>query len=774
MNLLTSHQQHRWGQAGVGMAAALLTAVLFWPMLVHPNDHFVTAGGDAIQSYYVTAFYALHDVGNHFSGMNYPKGEHINYLNMQPLLAIMMGWLQRHGVPTGRYTVAITNLLALSSLVITPVVLYAILRRTRLPVLYAGVLALIIGFMAPQVLRLDSHLSLSYAWFVPMLWYLLIRIQEAPRAWRWYAWFVLAALLMGAVMPYYLAVGGFFALGHVLVLAWQEPRWRPWLGRLVLVALLPLLLYRAYLWATDPVTDRPPNPYGLLVYVARPATIFTPAIGPLHEWWQQHWPNEHQGEAYEGTAYVGLVVGAALAVSVLLSVVALARHRRWRRLGRPALPLHLRTGLWAGTLLLLFSFGIPFIWHRFDWVTDHAGPVKQFRSLGRFTWSFYYVATVYTAYCLYRLTRYLRRRPRLAPLATVGLPVLLLLWATDAGLQVAAKAKQITADTGADDFLNPHANLAARLTWTGRRASEFQAILPLPYFNIGTDKVDLGGGGQTTYQAYSTAAVTGLPLLASYIPRGSVSQAMLHVQLLSSPLVPKELLAQFPNNKPLLLVVTSDGLSESEQRLVRLSHRILEAPEGMLYELPIAALAATSRVRERARADSLWPTLPAGPAGRRATTPAGVLYSGFDHAADRRGRLAAGAFYEPKNTFSTLYEGPLPLPADTGRYEAAAWINSKMAYGFGNMQIDLYDAQNQRIDHQTADGRLITEVLGDWVRIAVPFRRTPQAVRMRVLYDNHDLLADDLLIRPLNTDVYWHDAQGNWVLNGWPLGPAGR
>ena len=273
--------------AGVALVAALLTAVLFWPILVNPNDYFFKAGGDALQSYFATAFYTMHDVGNRFTGMNYPYGEHFNYPNLQPLLAAIMAFLQRHGVPAGRYTVAITNLLALVlAVAFTPVVMYAILRRTRLPVLYAAVLALLIGFMSPQVLRLDGHISLSYACFVPLLWYCIIRMQEAPRQWRWYVLFGVGTLLMGGMMLYFLACGCFFLMGHIAVLAWQQPRMRPWLGRMVLAALLPLLLFRGYIWATDHVADRPPNPYGLTVYISNTQSVFTPVLGPLHDWWQ--------------------------------------------------------------------------------------------------------------------------------------------------------------------------------------------------------------------------------------------------------------------------------------------------------------------------------------------------------------------------------------------------------------------------------------------------------------------------------------------------------
>ncbi|MDO7847950.1 hypothetical protein Q5H92_16410 [Hymenobacter sp. M29] len=766
-----SPKAHRLGMVGVGLAAAAITAVLFWPVLLNPNDYFFRAGGDALQSYYATAFYGLHDLGNRFTGMNYPAGEHFNYPNLQPLVALAIALLERLGIPAGRYTVGIVNVLPLLSLVATPVVMYAILRRTRMPVLYSGVLALLIGFMAPQVLRLDGHISLSYACFVPLLWYCIIRMQENPRQWRWYVLFGVGTLLFGAVMLYFLACGCFFLLGHVLVLAWQQPRLRPWLGRMVVAALLPLLIFRGYLWATDHVADRPPNPYGLLVYVASPNTVFTPVVGPLHDWWQETWPWSDT-DNFEGFAYVGLVATATLAVSVLLSVVAVAWHRRWRRLGRPALPLHLRTGLWAGTLLLLLACGIPFKWEWFGWITEHSGPVKQFRSLGRFGWPFYYVVTTYTAYCLYRLYRYLRRR-HWGVVAWAGVP-LLLLWGAEAYWQVSTRANDVQQGTGASDFLNPNSGLAAQFSWTKRSVQDFQAILPIPYYNMGTDKFDISGSSNSIFQADKLSAVSGLPLLACYVSRASVGQALQHIQLLSSDMVAKELLPTFPNRKPILMLVTPDYLTPGEQRVVKLGKLIAATADGSLYELPLDSLAATALPRERAKAAALLPTLQPRPNGLYVTSPLGVVVDSFDKAADRRGRLGAGAFYEAKDQFHTLYDGPVPTPADTGQYEASVWMYGKSDYGYGNMRVKMFDAQSNVLGEPIVDGRKASEIQGNWVRMVVPFRVKPGTVRMQVLYETRDFLADDLLIRPAGTDVYYYTgtgAQRRLVKNTYPLTP---
>ena len=115
----------------------------------------------------------------------------------------------------------------------------------------------------------------------------------------------------------------------------------------------------------------------------------------------------------------------------------------------------------------------------------------------------------------------------------------------------------------------------------------------------------------------------------------------------------------------------------------------------------------------------------------------------------------------------------MPAPADTGRYEASVWMNGKSDYGYGNMRVKLYDAKGQ-VGESVVDGRKALEIMGTWVRVVVPFRVPPGVTRLEVLYENRDLLADDLLIRPVNTDVYYFVGAGKsrrLVKNTYPLTP---
>ncbi|GAA4037752.1 hypothetical protein GCM10022409_23660 [Hymenobacter glaciei] len=766
---------------GVLAAAAAWVSLLFTNVLRQPSAYFFSGAGDGLKNYFVAAYFMKYDHGQHFTGMNYPLGEHYTYPDLQPLVSGLATLARPLGIVTTGNAIALLNLLVLASMVVAPVVLYAILRRTHLPVVFAAVAALLIGFMAPQNNRLDGHMTLSYGCGIPLLWYCLVRVQQAPGRTRWYVAYATCSFLLGLVSAYYLAMSSFFLLAHVLVLAAQEgPRaaqrpsrlW-PWLGWLVFTALVPLVLFQGWMALVDPVTDRARNPFGFGLFVASFSSVFVPVVEPFKSFWQQllHTSEPHG----EGFSYISMVADLALLLTLVL-MLRYAFRRRWRRIFRLVAPAHLRVGLWAAGFLLVLSMGYPFAIPGLGWLADVLPAVKQFRSLGRFAWPFYYVAGVYAAWYFYRLARYLRQHWLHGGVWRVALLApLLVLWTAEAYVHSHEKADRIGLQPETTDMIQDTDNYTNFLSWANRNPSDFQAIMPLPYFAIGTDKIDIQGNPNAMYQCYKASLNTGLPLLAVHMARSSVGQTLALTQLLSSPLVARPVVAKFPNTKPiLLLVVPGVGLTTAEQRLVTLAHRIASRPEADLYELPIAALAANELAAERARAQALLPTLRRQADGLFVTTPKTVLLQSFDQGNDRRGRLAPGAFHEPLDQFSTLYDGPLPTPGDTGRYEVSVWVNAQTAYGLGNMQVKQF-GRDAQTNQQGIGSNSSTEIDGDWVRVVLPIRVKPGTNRLMVLYENRDLLVDDLLIRPVDTDAYYYvgtEDRPRLVKNTYALDPA--
>ncbi|RSK49596.1 hypothetical protein [Hymenobacter rigui] len=773
---MTSRRNHWVGLAATALAAVLYVASLFPHVLSDPDNYLYNDAGDGLKTYFVSAYYVKYDSGHHFTGMNYPVGEHVNYPDMQPIITGVLGLINQHVYPISDHTIGIMNVLLLLSMMLTPVIMYAILRRLRLPVAYAVLTALLIGFLAPQHGRIDGHMTLSFTPFVPLLWYCIIRMLTTPRRVLWHVLFGAACVMMGMVTPYYTAVGSFFLLAHVVVLAWQQPRRTPaerrayWglLGRLVFTALAPLVVFRIWLWATDPTLDRPINPYGFFEYIASFTSVFIPVEPPLHEPFKQLLGIEEP--VWEGWAYVGLASTLVLIIT-LVRAVRYALRRRGRLIFRPALPQPLRVSLWAAALLLLLAMCYPFKLPGLRALADVFPPLRQFRSLGRFAWPFYYVFTSYAAYTLYLVFRAVRRRTHRPALAYALLAPVLALWAVEANWHMHFKADEVEQRATGRLFTADAGNYTELLTWGNRKPSDFQALLPLPYYTLGTDVFQLDGSGDAVSQSYRASLNTGLPLLTVFLARASVGQTMDLIQLLSSPLLPKAIIPKFPSRKPLLLLVAPGPISAAEQRIIDMSHKITTNGNITLYELPLEALEATSIAREQARADSLLPTLRAVN-GVYSSTGRSVLLEQFNGRTAPHSRLQPGAFYEPENKFSQLYNGPIPAAADTGQYEASVWVNAKMWHGVGNMQIKVYRG-DELIEHKVQGASQSTELDGDWARVAVPFRIKAGATRMEVLYESQELVADDLLIRPLDTDAYYYittpDKKRQLIKNGYRL-----
>src|SRR4026207_243076 len=105
----------KWLAITVG-AQLLVVLWFFAPVVRHPNSYFFSAGPDGIKNYYIPAYYIRYDQGIHFSGMNYPYGEHSLYTENQFPISILLQFVQHHFYNVADKTTAIINLLMILSL----------------------------------------------------------------------------------------------------------------------------------------------------------------------------------------------------------------------------------------------------------------------------------------------------------------------------------------------------------------------------------------------------------------------------------------------------------------------------------------------------------------------------------------------------------------------------------------------------------------------------------------------------------------------------------
>ncbi len=765
------------------LAGAFAFGILLAPLWAAPGHHLFGTTEDGLKNYYTALWYVLHDQGLHFTGMNYPFGEHVVFTDNQPLLALA---LRCWPAPTAAGTVArvlgALNLLMLAAQVLTVPLVAMLLRRCRLPLAYAVGAATVIALLSPQLVRLLGHYALAYSCVVPALWYGLVRAFEAPaRAGRWWACLGVMTLLLGCLHPYYLLLSALLLGAYLSIGWWQAPivaraRRGFWLGGVLALA-APLVVFQLGLRLTDPYApDRLNSPYGFFEYSASVWSVFFPVSPPALTWWQAvfHTPSP----TWEGHAYVGMVA-TVVAGLTLARVARRLRARQWWRLRHPALPPPLRTGLWAATLVLLFAMGWPFRWG-LEGLLDLLGPLRQFRSIGRFAWIFYYVFSVYAAYVLYHGARLLQRRGRPA-LAAAVLVVGGGFWTMEAILNGFGKAELLLHPLhGAGRTLlgaptDPTA-FPARLAAAHRRADEFQAIVPLPFYSLGSEKLGQLTSDESGYYSMRASLETGLPIATAMLSRTALWQAQNLVQLLSAPALAKGVLPLLPNRRPLLVVVvTGTRLDDAERRLLSDARVFYRDSAVVLAELPLAALVG-GRAALVAQHKALGRLLRPFGSYRAVRPAAGTYHDDLDSIDDPRAPAALRALPGLLGAAHAVRRGELPLyagqPADTGCFEASVWVNLRTEE-LPSLRLRATDARTGRLlDSLDVVSSGVTDICGDWLRLAGVLRlRRPGS--LRVWLSGRRFVADAFCLRPIaGPDVWWTDPTTGWLVwNNYPLPP---
>ncbi len=772
---------------------ALVHTVLLWlrvgPILRHPGTYILTPGGDGVKSYFAYLYYVRYGHDLRFTGMNYPFGEHLLYTDCFAILAMLARWAHTTLGLSNAAALGWFNVTVLLASVPCSVLLFWLLRRCHVGRGWAALTALIIAFLSPQFDRLGGHMTLTLAFAIPLLWVLMVKLQEATtrrRRLRALGMYVGATLLLALAHPYYLLHALLLPSVTAMVEAAQNFRrrgravWVP-AGWLVVAGLLPIVVFQLGMALTDPIRDRPVNPFGFLWYRANMASVFGPYREPFRSAWAAifHGPEPIP----EGWAYIGLVPTLIVLLLLARSVAYLLRGRPGL-VFRPVLPLPLRATLWASVPILLLAMCWPFAYGLEDWV-PYLGPLRQFRALGRFAWIFYYVIGVTAAVMLWELLRSLRQR-RAGRLGLTLLTLAAVVWGYEAKLQIEANTRQMRNYAIADRFFDDWTPTAygPLLTSANRRASDFQAILPLPYYSLGSEKFGFGPTETSAFEGFRAAYQTGLPLAAVMMSRTSLAQTLSLINLFSSDQISKSLPAQLPSQRPFLVVASAvDSLRPAEQALLGRGARLLARTGTVrLYELPLSAFVTARPARERvwfaAHRDSLRtePT-ESGPVWCSAPAP-GVVWRTFAPNLPAGSTTRWPGFTRPgvahgRTGELTLFNGPLPRPAvgaDTARtYDVLVWAYAPTTDWLPIVTLRQLTPSGGPIEYYDANLNVATEVVGQWVGQHFRVRLLDPANHLDVRVSGLDYAVDDLLIRPLSTNVYWQAADGTPVRNGYPM-----
>ncbi len=521
----------------------LVALIVFYrPVLLHPNSTMMGSSADGIKNYYTPWYHAKWDSSyTWFEGMNYPYGDHLVFADAQPLLSNTIKMLG-----LADYTVGILNYAMLLSIVVAGWLLYRILLRWQVDAVWAALAGAAIALLSPQVLKMNGHYGLAYAFAVPLVWHLALRAFEQPGLWRSFA-LTAALFLMAWLHPYYLMISAVFLTafwGMHSLLAWRSTKFLHKVYHFGLQVILPVLLFTLVMKITDPVTDRPANPFGFDQYISTWKSIFLPmALVGLDTLVPAKWRLD--GANWEGIGYIGLMAGLVFlgywGNTLLRLGQSLLRRRlkefEWVQdssLGAETIKL-ITVSMLAGVVIGLFACGIPFAFKP-ELMTELFPPIKQFRSLGRFSWVFYYTWTTFSFYLLWQVIKWLQGRKLNWAVWVLGGCVIG--WTLlEGGALNKGVADRIAAANPPVENPDHTAIVLGQPIGPGIylcTPQGYNAIMVLPFFHEGSENFHTPLP-QNSRLAFQASMYTGLPLLNMMMSRTSLSQTWSMMQLLTEP-----------------------------------------------------------------------------------------------------------------------------------------------------------------------------------------------------------------------------------------------
>ena len=745
-----------------------IMAVLLWlrfpDFFEYANSRVIEPWGDGYKTYHALVYHTLHDSTlTHFNGMNYPYGDHVIPGDCQPILSNGLKILHSLGWDLTSYTIGALHVILLVSMVLCALFLFLLLYRFQLPAWYSVLVAIGLTFLAPQADRMVSHFGLAHPEVIPMVLYFLWRWHEQPH-WKWSLGIGLTVWAYSLFHFYFFAILGFL-IGGFMVLRWVAFKdWRKVLnyaGHGVLMLGLPLLFFYFWMMHNDPIVDRNPVPWGFFNYRARLEGVFTHFSQIQWRGFDQLIPIRRVD--MEANAYIGLVA------TVFMGWWLAAWFGQKFRF-RPLLTDEVKTNFLRllgllSFLILLFALGLPFILPGGEKLLKYTGPIQQFRSIGRFAWIFYYGINIIAFYGLYR---WAEQRPQWGRVV-LGLALSVLTW------------EAYSYHTHKDLRLDPIEEFAHGQTFTDIDSldfSSYQAIVPIPYYNIGSGNFWWDLKGYTGQKSQTLSMQTGLPMTAAMLTRTSLSQTLNQFQLVTEPYRLPRIMADLPSDQPLLMLWDDVRVHEFGDKFTHLpeyARLIYEKEPLQLYELPLNSFACRLR-SQLAMVQSTTDSLVERGGGWWSTDSLTSWYaSSFNEQVSEQPYHGGGGLQGVMTYWNRLVDADWESPY-TGELIVSFWqylqddrsARSQLAW------IETDPKTGQELHRQERQSRELVTVFDDqgWGLVEWRIQRQQAQSHIELILTNPDrgeapVYLDELLIRPAQATVARRMPNGWWWNNRW-------
>lgn len=276
----------------------------------------------------------------------------------------------------------------------------------------------------------------------------------------------------------------------------------------------------------------------------------------------------------------------------------------------------------------------------------------------------------------------------------------------------------------------------------------YQAIISLPFFYIGSDNYGNEATPESTKNAFLFSYHLNLPMVNAYLTRTSICESKKIMQMLSKGFYPKNIKNDLKSDKPFLIISAKKKLTESDLDLINKSKIIINDDNLQIFELPLNQLFKNTANDEINLFKNLKDSLQNKQNFLVSDSNLFFEYKSFD-------TLPSHQYEGFQKHYNVLYEINGKALKDSTNYLARFWINIKGK----NCGQDLFNGMIFFIENINDTSEWIFplhnatsshQIIEDWMLVEVPLKNINKKATYQLMIkgDDHSTkkyIIDDLL-----------------------------
>ncbi|MEX2597224.1 MAG: hypothetical protein WEC59_09890, partial [Salibacteraceae bacterium] len=370
---------------------------------------------------------------------------------------------------------------------------------------------------------------------------------------------------------------------------------------------------------------------------------------------------------------------------------------------------------------------------------DFMGPLRQFRGIGRFSFVFFYAVNIFGFFMLWQIIQNARIRQ------VVVIIALVILYS-----ESFYYSKHISALTSEGSSAMVHNDSPLF------RANEFDALLPLPYYHIGSENFRTETNLPIIPFSMALSQQNGIPLISVQLSRTSLSQTIANLTLVQEQLHPNLHAASLKDEHWLLVVDNRTELPDHQKRMIAHAEKIKVFDHFECYAFSPKSykdLYTENVINWQLRkklalvvSDTLSPS---------------IVYYSFDEKPSIVQFKGRGAKQIKRNDWTHMIPKNHAL-GKKEKHELSFWI--RLDQNAVNTQLWFWEKKNDEdvVFNVSEVGDHITATSEGWGLFSFEFQPEENESVFEILLHREDaplkIWVDEVLLRPLSLDIKTADA----------------